>query len=175
MKAENVAAPSEAPAQDWAEVAAQLDAGEFMSLDNDGPPNYTTWLATIDADGSPHVTAVGAVWDGDAFWFQTGDGTRKAQNIARDPRCALSVGLAAADVVVEGTAEKVTDPGAVARIAAIWSGRGSWPATPDESGTGITAPFNAPGLGPPPWFVYRITPAVATAVTKTGASTRWTF
>lgn len=47
--------------------------------------------------------------------------------------------------------------------------------TPDEDGTGITAPFNAPGLGPPPWFVYRITPTEATAVTQKGGSTRWTF
>ena len=71
---------------------------------------YTTWLTTINTDGSPHVTAVGAVWDGDNFWFQTADRTRKAKNIVRDQRCAVSLTVDGSDVVVEGTAEKVTDP-----------------------------------------------------------------
>ena len=44
----------------------------------------TTWLATVNEDGSPHVTAVGALWLDGAFWFQTGSGTRKARNVARD-------------------------------------------------------------------------------------------
>jgi PPOX class probable F420-dependent enzyme len=175
MKARNIDAPSEEPVQDWSDITAQLDKGDFMSFDNDGPSRYTTWLTTINADGSPHVTAVGAVWDGDRLWFQTGDRTRKAQNIRRDPRCAVSVTVNGSDVVVEGTAEKVTDPDDVGRIAEIWHSRGGWPATPDETGTGLTAPFNAPGLGPPPWFVYRITPTSATAVTQEGGSTRWTF
>ena len=175
MKAKNVDAPSKKPMQDWSDIAAEFDKGDFMSFDNDGPSRFTTWLTTINADGSPHVTAVGAVWDGDTFWFQTGDRTRKAKNIVRDQRCALSVTVDGSDVVVEGTAEKVTDPDDVARIAEIWATRGGWPVTPDERGTGLTAAFNAPGLGSPPWFVYRITPAGATSVTQKGASTRWVF
>jgi hypothetical protein len=175
MQAKNIDAPSEKPVQEWSDITALLDQGDFMSLDNEGPPHYTTWLTTLNPDGSPHVTAVGAVWDGDALWFQTADRTRKAKNLARDPRCATSVGLAGNDVVIEGRAQKVTDPVEVARIAEIWATRGGWPVTPDDVGTGITAPFNAPGLGPPPWFVYRITPTTATSVLHQGGLTRWTF
>lgn len=146
-----------------------------MSLDNDGPPRFTTWLATLNADGSPHVTAIGAVWDGAAFWFQTGERTLKARNLARDPRCTVSLTVEGCDVVVDGAARKETDPAELARIAAIWAVRGNWPATLDESGTGITASFNAPGLGAPPWFVYRLEASAATSVTMQGDSTRWTF
>jgi PPOX class probable F420-dependent enzyme len=174
MKAKNIDAPSEQPVQEWSDVTALLDQGDFMSLDNDGPPHYSTWLTTLNADGSPHVTAIGAAWDGEHLWFQTADRTRKAKNLAADPRCAVSVGLPGNDVVVEGTAEKVTDPDDVARITQVWAANG-WPVTPDEAGTGITAPFNAPGLGPPPWFVYRITPNTATSVRHEAGSTRWTF
>ncbi len=49
---------------------------------------------------------------------------------------------------------------------------------PHDSGTGITAPFNAPTLGPPPWFVYEVKPHTATAVgttEETPGSTRWQF
>jgi PPOX class probable F420-dependent enzyme len=161
--------------QGWNDVTSQLDAGDFMSFDNDGPSHYTTWLTTLNPDGSPHVTAVGAVWDDDTFWFQTGDPTRKAHNIERDPRCAVSVTLDGCDVVVEGVAQKVSDPDVVAHLAEVWSSRGGWPATLDATGTGLTAPFNAPGLGPPPWFVYRVVPTSATSVTDDGRSTRWTF
>ncbi len=177
MEAKNIDSPSDKPVQEWSDVAAQLDKGEFLSLDN-APPRYTTWLTTLNPDGTPHVTAVGALWDRATFWFQTADKTQKARNIARDPRCAVSVTLEGFDVVVEGTAEKVTNPNDVARIAEIYATRGGWPATPDESGTGITAPFNAPGLGPPPWFIYRVEPRAATSVLAAGdegGSTRWKF
>jgi hypothetical protein len=44
-------------------------------------------LATINQNGRPHVTGVGALWVDGAFWFQTGERTRKGKNLARDPRC----------------------------------------------------------------------------------------
>ena len=71
----------------------------------------------------------------------------------------------------------MTDPATVAEIAALWAA-GGWPAQPDESGTGITASFNAPSLGPPPWHVYQVRPRTATAVgtaEEMPGSTRWRF
>jgi hypothetical protein len=65
--------------------------------------------------------------------------------------------------MVTGEALRVTDRTLVAEIAALWA-RSGWPAQPDDAGTGITAPFNAPALGPPPWFVYEVRPRTATAV-----------
>src|ERR671929_58084 len=81
-----------------------------------------------------------------------------------------------AAVVIEGDAVRVTEPEAVARIAKAWADSG-WPAEPDESGSGITAPFNAPSQGPPPWNVFRIEPRSATVVSATepGGLTRFRF
>ena len=81
-----------------------------------------------------------------------------------------------ADVVVEGNAARVTDPAVVARVAEAWAKTG-WPAEPDESGSGITAPFNAPSQGPPPWHVYNVEPHSATVVlgTEPGGLTRFRF
>ena len=81
-----------------------------------------------------------------------------------------------ADVVVEGDATRVTDPAVVARLAKAWAD-GGWPAKPDPSGSGITAPFNAPGQGPSPWHVYRIEPRSATVVlgVEPGGLTRFRF
>jgi hypothetical protein len=44
------------------------------------------------------------------------------------------VSIRDADVVIEGDAARVTEPGAVARIAKAWSNN-RWPAEPDESGS----------------------------------------
>jgi hypothetical protein len=122
------------------------------------------------------VTAVGALWLDGTFWFQTGAGTRKGRNVARDPRCSIAVSIRDADVVIEGDAARVTEPGALARVAKAWADNG-WPAEPDDSGPGITAPFNAPSLGPPPWNVYRVEPrsAIVTLATEPGGLTRFRF
>ena len=48
-------------------------------------------LATILPDGSPHATPVYAGTRGDLIVFFTGPGTRKARNLRRDPRLALSI------------------------------------------------------------------------------------
>ncbi len=75
----------------------------------------------------------------------------------------MSVSTDGFDLVVEGTAEQVIDPAAVAKLAAVWAGRG-WPARPDDTGEAFTAEYSAPSAGPPPWQVYRLTAHSATAV-----------
>lgn len=162
------------PPVDWAAVVDALDAGSAPAPDAHNA--RTTWLATVNEDGSPHVTAVGALWLDGTYWFQTGSSTRKGRNVARDPRCSVAASIRDADVVVEGDAVRVTDPESVARAAQAWADDG-WPAEPDASGSRITAPFNAPSLGPPPWNVYRIDPRSATVVlgAEPGGLTRFRF
>jgi hypothetical protein len=170
----NLGAKEGLPVVNWATVLEKLNAGSAPA--QDAHNSRTKWLATINEDGSPHVTAVGALWLDGTFWFQTGAGTRKSRNIALDPRCSISVSIRDADVVLEGEASRMTDPENVARLAAAWAADG-WPAEPDPSGTGITAPFNAPTQGPPPWFVYRIEPRSVTVVlgAEPGGLTRFMF
>jgi hypothetical protein len=162
------------PPVDWTPIAEKLEANSAPELDAHNA--RSKWLTTLNEDGSPHVTAVGAIWLDGAFWFQTSAGTRKGRNVARDPRCSLAVSIQDADVVIEGDASRVTEPEAVTRAANAWAD-GGWPAEPDESGSGITAPFNAPAQGPPPWNVYRIEARSATVTlgVEPGGLTRFRF
>ncbi|WP_433377084.1 PPOX class F420-dependent oxidoreductase [Actinoplanes sp. CA-142083] len=48
-------------------------------------------LATLLPDGSPHVAPVYIGTHGDRVVFFTGPGMRKARNLRRDPRVALSI------------------------------------------------------------------------------------
>jgi hypothetical protein len=174
MEAVNLAEQDGLPVADWADILERLNTG---SAPDPGALNArTTWLSTINADGSPHVTGVGALWVDGTFWFETGKNTRKARNVARDPRCSMAVSVQNADVVFEGVAERVTARDDIARLAKAWADSG-WPAELDESGTGLTAPFNAPTQGPPPWYVYRVTLRSVTVVgqNELGSLTRFRF
>jgi PPOX class probable F420-dependent enzyme len=48
-------------------------------------------LATLMPDGSPHSVAIWVGTEGDNVVFFTQEGSRKARNVQRDPRVALSV------------------------------------------------------------------------------------
>jgi PPOX class probable F420-dependent enzyme len=66
-------------------------------------------IATVRADGRPHVVPIWYVMDGDDLIFTTWHTTVKAKNITRDPRVAVSVDSMPPPhpsfVLIEGTAE----------------------------------------------------------------------
>jgi PPOX class probable F420-dependent enzyme len=176
MEARNLAELYDLPPVDWSKVTARLEDGLTQAPGTGGPGRHTCWLATINADGSPHVTGVGALWVDGSFWFETGQRTQKGMNLARDPRCTISVATHEFDLVVEGEATIVTDRTTVAAMAERWA-TGGWPARVDESGQALTADFSAPSAGRPPWHVYRLVPRRATVVAtvEPGGATSWSF
>ncbi len=176
MRAINLADLYGTPLIDWGRIVDRLEQGLPQAPETGGPNRHTCWLATINPDGTPHLTGIGASWVDGAFYFETGQQTRKGRNLARDPRCSLGVATHEFDLVVEGTASLVEDPQIVAAMAQRWAAEG-WPAQVDESGVALTAPYSAPSAGPPPWRVYRLDPRAATAVLTVdpGGATRWRF
>jgi PPOX class probable F420-dependent enzyme len=73
-------------------------------------------LATVRADGSPHVAPIWFVVDGEDLVFMTGAGTLKGKALSRDPRAALVVDLEEPPygfVLVEGTVTLSRDPAAM--------------------------------------------------------------
>ena len=70
-------------------------------------------LATVSADGRPHVVPIWFVLDGETIVFTMGRASAKAKHIARDPRVALCVDDETppfAFVLIEGTAETTLNP-----------------------------------------------------------------
>jgi len=141
-----------------------------------GPDRHTWWLTTVRPDGKPHVMPLGVLWVDGAFDFTAGAATRKAKNLAHNPHCVITVATHDFDLVLEGTAVKVTDPAKVGRAAEAFRADG-WPASVDESGTSLTADFSAPSAGPPPWDVYEFTPETVYALgtSEPHGATRWRF
>jgi hypothetical protein len=85
------------------------------------------WIITVRADGRPHAVPLVGVWHDGAFAFCTGPHEQKQRNLDVDPHVAVTTGTTGAngwdsgkDVVVEGTAVRVTDPEQLRRLAALW-------------------------------------------------------
>jgi hypothetical protein len=63
------------------------------------------WAVTLWPDGRPHAMPVWGAWDHDRFWFTSAVRSRKALNIANDPRCTVTTEDAQHPVVLNGEAE----------------------------------------------------------------------
>jgi Pyridoxamine 5'-phosphate oxidase len=148
----------------WSRALKQLEAGT----------GGTYWLATTRPDGRPHVAAVGALWVDGEIYFVSGGRTRKSRNLAANPSCVFSVSLTGIDLVLEGTAARITDRPTLLRLAQRYAAQG-WPAS--VAGQTLTAEYSAPSAGPPPWNLYVLRPAKAIGVATADPSgaTRWTF
>ena len=159
---------------DWADVRRALEAQLTQAPGTGGPDHHTFWLSTIDADGRPHMTAVGAVWVDGRYYFSGSPRSRKIRNVEHDPRCAFGVAIHGYAVALEGRAARVTDEAMLQRLAGVFA-EGGW--APTVADGGFTHDFSAPSAGPPPWYVYEFTPddAYAVATKEPGGATRWTF
>jgi|SRR5579859_2291623 len=165
-----------APPIDWTRVRERLEQGFTQAPGAGGPDRHTCWLATVGPDGRPHVMPLGALWVDGAFYFTSGAGTRKAQNLAAHPQCVLTVATHEFDLVIEGPAVRVSDPATVEHIAAVYRADG-WPATVSAGVASLTAEYSAPSAGPPPWDVYALTPETVYALGTAPpyGATRWRF
>lgn len=72
--------------------------------------SHNYWITTVNpADSphgvSPHTMVVWGLWQDGQFLFSTGSKSRKARNLAQNPRCIVCTENAAEAVIVEGTAE----------------------------------------------------------------------
>ena len=80
--------------------------------------SHDFWLATVTPQGVPHLMPVWAVWHEGRLWFSSANGSRKARNLAAEPRCTLSTDNPLEPVVVQGRARRVTDRAALTAMLA---------------------------------------------------------
>jgi hypothetical protein len=134
----------------------------------------TYWLSTVRPDGAPHSVPVLAVWANGTLHVCAGHSTRKARNLARDPRCAVGTSTAGMDLVVEGEAIGVGDETELRRVAEAYADKYEWPVTVRE---GAFHGEGAPTAGPPPYYVYAVRPSAVFGFATDGGqvSTRWRF
>jgi len=129
----------------------------------------TYFIATADPAGKPHVMPVWGVWFNNAFFFSTGDQSRKARNLSTNSQCSVATeidferrpnkGQIKDTVVIEGMAEVITDSRTRKKFSAIYEDKYAW----DMEG------FNEP--------IYRVRPQLVFGLTPefNQTATRWKF
>lgn len=148
--------PTASDLRDWAEIEERLR----------GALNY--WLATISADGRPHVRPVDGVWVDGTLCFGGSPQTRWVRNLRANPSASINLGSEADAIILEGTATEVADP---AHPLARLSTDASFAKYPQYYPDGI-----APAEPAVPFWCFR--PSRAYAWTLDGfprSATRWTF
>jgi PPOX class probable F420-dependent enzyme len=125
--------------------------------------NY--WVVTLWPDGRPHAMPVWGVWERDLFWFTSSLRSRKARNVAADPRCVITTEDALNPVTVEGTAQVTRDGDEVGRVLALVN---------DKYATDYPLEFLDPDVN----ATIRVRPRWAFGLAEedfTGSPTRWSF
>ena len=123
------------------------------------------WLSTRWPDGRPHIMPVWAVWHAGALWFSSSKSSRKARNLAADARCVLTTEDPTNPVVVEGTAELLTDPSDLETLLVAENAK-------------YGTDYGIDMLDPAVNCAYRVHPRRVFALRAgefTGSPTRWTF
>ena len=138
----------------WEAVEQQLRTNVPQAPGTGGPSRHTAWLTTTRANGLPHVRPLGVVQHDGAWYFNSSAETAKSRHLAARPTSVLSLATDPFDLVLEGTAVRVTDPTELAAVAAVFAD--DWPCEVD--GDALTAEFSAPSGGKPPYYVFRMDP-----------------
>ncbi|WP_274560797.1 pyridoxamine 5'-phosphate oxidase family protein [Streptomyces spiramyceticus] len=92
----------------------------------------TYWIATTRPDGRPHTRPVWGVWLEDGFWFSTGSVARLS--LPRNPEISVHLDDGDRPVIVEGTAEAVSEVRALARFVAAYNPKYDWDIAATDDG-----------------------------------------
>lgn len=108
----------DATATPWAGAVHALEQAEIY------------WISTVRPDGRPHVTPMIGLWLDDALYFTTGETERKAKNLERNPRCAITTGCnvlnEGLDVVIEGDAVRASVESKLQQLAGLYKSKYDW-------------------------------------------------
>ena len=90
------------------------------------------WVSTTWPDGRPHCVPVWGVWLDDAFYFSSGERSRKARNLAANPRIVICPENGDEAISLEGVVETVSDDATIARFVEAYNPKYDWHATAEE-------------------------------------------
>ena len=68
------------------------------------------WLATTRPNGRPHAVPVWYLWDGEHIYFAAEGKSQKGRNLAHQAAVVVHAGDGDDTIILEGTAEIVSDP-----------------------------------------------------------------
>ena len=137
----------------WSDVEARLR----------GAANY--WITTVGPDARPHARPIDGVWVDGALCFGGSPDARWVRNLLANPAISVHLPSEAEAIIVEGTAELITDPAHPLAAPSMAASKAKYP----QYVSGAAGPFR-------PFWALR--PATAYAWTLEGfprGATRFRF
>lgn len=125
--------------------------------------SHNYWLSTAHPDGRPHLMPVWGLWIDGAFYFSTGQKSRKGRNLRENARCVVATEHAEEAVIVEGVAEEIANRASLKPFYQAYKTKYDW----DMEQEGFA---NEP--------VYVVRPRIVFGVRErdfTSSATRWIF
>ena len=125
--------------------------------------NY--WIMTVGPNARPHARPVDGVWVDGALCFGGSPETRWVRNLRANPSISVHLSSEAEAIILEGTAEYVTDPSHPLAVPSTAASKAKYP----QYYSGTEPPFR-------PFWALR--PTTAFAWTLEGfprGATRWRF
>jgi uncharacterized pyridoxamine 5'-phosphate oxidase family protein len=155
-------APSDGPLPSWSDAVQHLATTKSF------------WLTTVRPDGGPHVMPIVAVLVEDSLYFCAAPASRKARNLAHDPRCAITSSDGPFELVIEGTAERERSAPTLEKAVAAYAEKYGWIVTVRD---GALDGEGVPTAGPAPYWLYKLQPTLAFgfAAGGTAGAMRWQF
>jgi nitroimidazol reductase NimA-like FMN-containing flavoprotein (pyridoxamine 5'-phosphate oxidase superfamily) len=104
---------------------------------------------------------VWGIWHEGAFYFSTGRESRKARNLAANPRCVVCTERASEAVILEGVAQELKDRALLRSVGPVYKKKYKWDLESESP-------------------VFAVRPRVAFGLIEdpdvfAGTATRWTF
>jgi hypothetical protein len=113
---------------DWQHVVERMTAAR----------NY--WVCTAGTDGRPHAMPVWGVWQGAELRFSTSPVSRKARNLAKNPRAVVHLESGNQVVVIEGSVRELRDADSIREFLRDYNPKYSWDFTVEQlAGGGVFA------------------------------------
>jgi nitroimidazol reductase NimA-like FMN-containing flavoprotein (pyridoxamine 5'-phosphate oxidase superfamily) len=158
------------PAPPWADIERLLTDAQLY------------WIITVRSDGRPHAVPLVGVWHDGAFAFCTGPEEQKQRNLDGNAHVAVTTGNTGAhgwasgrDLVVEGTAVRVTDAEELRTLAAAWYAKYGDDWRFEVRGERFVELSDSGGSTEGGAWVYRVAPAKIIAFGESHGQTTYRF
>jgi hypothetical protein len=137
----------------WSDIEARIRAAS----------NY--WIATVGPDARPHTRPVYGVWVDGAMCFGGSPATRWVRNLTANPAISVHLSSEAEAIILEGTAEYVTDPSHPLAAPSRAASKEKYP----QYFSGDAMPFR------PFWAMWPVTALAWTLEGFPRGATHWSF
>jgi PPOX class probable F420-dependent enzyme len=115
----------------------EIDSATLAKIALRMEQEHNIWLASVRADGRPHLVPIWFVWSEGKVWICTGSGSQKHVNVQQNPHVSVALEDGSDPVVIEGTATIHDDTTTRDVLAPVFQAKYDWDFRDDSEYGGV--------------------------------------